>query len=223
MQDPIHFYSFLIINLAQMPTLLIMLAQLWGKYKGSADPGTGKRDPVRLLVLLQILFWFASIIPPTLYRLTTLEDPGSQFNTINPSSVAISCIIATGVMLLAYVHHKESWMYAAWFFYAGMIVYMLLTNNGETFFMLQFGFAIVGEVAFDLFYFITAFKYRDDKIMGLAIFFLVPIISGSASSNVIVYVACYGFLAIYGIPYAMGKIKFFKQKPVQLVEAEVRE
>nr|MDO8114307.1 hypothetical protein [Candidatus Sigynarchaeota archaeon] len=217
-----YYYAILITTLATMPTIIFMLFQLGKKYRDSLNPETGKRDPVRLLVLLQIVFWFSSILYPTVYRLVFLENPASMFNTLNPSSISIAFVVATGVTLLAFVHHKESWMYAAWFFYAGVILYMVFTMDSTTFYMLQFGFTLVGQVSFDLFYFITGIKYKDDKILGLAIFFFVPIISGASSSNPFIYIICYGFLAIYGIPYTMGKIKFFKQKPVQLVEAEAR-
>ncbi len=225
-----------------MPTLVIMLYQLSKKYRQSRDPVTGKADPIRLMMLLQIAFWFESIVYSTLFRLIMFEDPGNIFETLNIASVAISFMIITGVTLLSYVHHKESWMYAGWFFYAGILLYAIFTGvvftffgwenmviigetisaNADTFYILQFGFMFVGEVAVDLFFFITGVKYKDDKIFGLGIFFLLPIISGASSSNIYVYVICYGFIAIYGIPFAMGKIKFFKQQPVQLVEAEVR-
>ncbi len=242
MTDMMRFYTFLITNIATMPTLIIMLYQLTKKYRQSRDPGTGKADPIRLLMLLQIAFWFESIVYSTLFRLITFEEPGNIFESINIASLAISFMITTGVTLLSYVHHKESWMYAAWFFYGGLLLYGILTGvaftffgwenliiigeiipgNMNTFYALQFGFMTVGEAAVDLFFFITGVKYKDDKIFGLGIFFLLPMISGATSSNIFIYVICYGFIAIYGIPFAMGKIKFFKQKPVQLVEAEVR-
>ncbi|NMC08630.1 MAG: hypothetical protein GYA24_25700 [Candidatus Lokiarchaeota archaeon] len=236
------YFIVLITNLATMPTLVIMLVQLFKKYRASVDPDTGKHDPVRLLVLLQILFWFTSVLYPTIYRLVELEDPGSMFTSLNLASLFVAFMIAAGVSLLSFVHHKESWMYAAWFFYLGIVIYSLFTgleftffswqfslspgmgNTAGTFFVLQFIFVLVGQMALDIFYFITGKKYKDDKIFGLGIFFLMPIISGMASENPFVYMICYGFLAIYGIPYATGKIKFFKAKPaVPVIAAEVRE
>jgi hypothetical protein len=243
MDETLSFYITLITNFATFPALIIMLFQLGKKYRDSLDKETGKRDPVRLLVLLQIVFWFGSVVYPTIYRLVLLANPGSMFLSLNFSTLFLSFMVAAGVSLLAFVHHKESWIYAAWFFYGGIIIYSLFTGiqvtlfnwsfsiaigesgnvNSSTFYALQFGFMLAGQMALDLFYFLTGAKYKDDKIFGLGIFFLLPIISGASSSNVYVYMVCYGILAVYGIPYVMGKIKFFKQKPVQLVEAEVRE
>jgi len=99
---------------------------------------------------------------------------------------------------------------------------MLLTENYETFFILQFGFILVGQTALDVFYFVTGIKYKDNKILGLAIFFFVPIIAGMVTTSpyyMYIYMTCYLFLAIFGIPYAMGKVRFFKQKPIISVEA----
>lgn len=221
-ENALAFFLPLIANLATMPTLAFMIVQLALKYKRSLDPGTCKRDPVRLLVLLQICFWLLSIIPTTIYRLATGENPGSQFFTINISTIAISCMVACGVTLLAYVYHKGSWMYGGWFFYAGMVIYTLASGNETTFFVLQFAFMIVGQMAFVLFYFISGIKYKDDKLVGLGLFFLMPVISGMMASNYFVYVIVYGFLAVYGIPYATGKVRFFKRAPALDVEACVQ-
>jgi hypothetical protein len=244
MNDPVDFYLSLIISIATCPTLIVMLFQLAKKYRASKDPTTGKADTVRFLVLLQIAFWFESIVYPILFNLLLLADTPNIFRSLNVSSLSIAFMICAGISLLSYVHHKESWVYAGWFFYIGIIFYSIFSGvvfefftyenrfmlgnldysgNADTFFALQFGFTLVGQTSMVIFYFITGTKYRDDKIFGLGVFFLMPVISGMMSSNYYVYAICYGFIAIYGIPYAMGKIKFFKQKPVQLVEAEVRE
>ncbi len=242
MVDTTHFYIFLFINLATIPTILVMLYQLAKKYRKYRDPQTGKADNVRFFVLLQIAFLFESIVYSLLYRLITLKDYEDNFESLNLSSMAISFMITTGISLLSYVYHKESWIYAGWFFYAGIILYGMfsgiifrffgwentiiigetITVNTNTFYLLNFFFTLVGQMAFVLFYIITGVKFKDNKIFGLGIFFLVPLISSLSSTNAILYAICYGFVAIYGIPYAMGKIRFFRQKPVQLVEAEVQ-
>ncbi|MEX2683420.1 MAG: hypothetical protein Q6373_017725 [Candidatus Sigynarchaeota archaeon] len=241
MNDPVRFYTILITNLATIPTLVVMLYQLAKKYRASKDPETGKADTVRLLVLLQIAFWFESVVYTILMNVLFLKETGNIFRSLNIASISIAFMITTGITLLAYVHHKESWIYAGWFFYAGIMLYSIFTGvvftfftfenrfmlgnldysgNADTFFALQFGFTLVGQVSVVLFYLITGWKYKDHKIFGLGVFFLMPVISGATSSNLFVYVVCYGFIAIYGIPYAMGKIRFFKPAPVQLVEME---
>jgi hypothetical protein len=240
MDETMSFYVTILTNFATFPTLFIMLFQLGKKYRDSLDKDTGKRDPVRLLVLLQIVFWFGSVLYPTIYRLVLLVNPGSMFVSLNFSTLFLAFMVASGVTLLAFVHHKESWMYAAWFFYGGIIVYSLFTGiqltflnwslsvaigeggavNTGTFYALQFGFMLAGQMVLVIFYFLTGKKYKDDKIFGLGIFFLLPVISGASSSNVFVYMVCYGILAVYGIPYVMGKIKFFKVKPVQVIQVE---
>ncbi|MBN2154178.1 MAG: hypothetical protein JW839_22175 [Candidatus Lokiarchaeota archaeon] len=241
MEDPIRFYTSLITNIATLPTLVVMLYQLAKKYRASKDPETGKADTVRLLVLLQIAFWFESIMYPILNNIIFQHETRNIFQSLNVSSLSIAFMITTGITLLAYVHHKESWMFAGWFFYGGILLYSIFTGvvftfftfenrfmlgdldysgNADTFFALQFGFTLVGQTSVVLFFFLTGRKYKDDKIFGLALFFLMPVIAGMMASNLIVYVICYGFVAVYGIPYAMGKIRFFKPAPVKLVEVE---
>lgn len=206
-----------IVQGATLPILIYMSTLLGRKWNNSKNE-EGKRSPIRLLIFLQIFCWSLSGIFS--FFLNIIYGEISWFYSVNPVSIALVSTIMMGITLIGYMYNNKMVMGSGWYFYGGILLYELATRTG-TAMQLQFVVVMGGNILFLIVYFYQGIKFKDDKILGLAIFFVFPFFSWAQSRHIILYLILNIGIAVYGTIYATGKLKFFREYNKQKMVAEI--
>ena len=131
--------------------------------------------------------------------------------TFSLYSFGLGLMITLALVMMTYTNRWESLYYVPFFIFAGMFIVFLLTEIAI--FLIPYVFA--GGVIAVVFLIATAFRLRDNSSLGLAIFatliFPTLVIAEEALVGQILSLT----YPIFGILFALGYFKLFKEKVVE--------
>jgi len=176
-----------------------------------------KFNMIRLIIFCIFLTLSWMIIWEFLYETTPLGDVlyadlVISIETFSFYSFGIGFIITLAISMVSYANKWESLYFISFFIYAGMFIVFLLTEIAI--FLIPYVFA--GGVIAVVFLFATAFRLKDNSSLGLAIFatLLFPTLFSFAEETPVGQVFSLVY-PIFGILFALGYFKLFKEKAVE--------
>ena len=161
------------------------------------------------LTLSWLLLW------EFLYESTPLGDVLNpeliiSIDTFSLYSFGFGFMITLALAMVTYTNRWESLYYISFFIFAGMFIVFLLTEIAI--FLLPYIFA--GGVISVVFLYATGFKLRDNGSLGLAIFATLLFPTLVAEKTIVGQFLTLAY-PIFGIIFALGYFKLFKEKGVE--------
>ncbi len=120
-------------------------------------------------------------------------------------NIGLSLTVAFGLVIPAYINQKESLYYVSFFVVGGMWLYYIATGYYE----IITNFIYIGALIAILFLFYTAFQYKDNGSLGLAIFFLIAVSVLLLEGPIATYMN--STYIIFGVIFSLGLFKPFKE------------
>lgn len=135
-----------------------------------------------------------------------------SIETFSLYSFGFGFMITLALAMVTYTNRWESLYYISFFIFAGMFIVFLLGITEITIFLLPYIFA--GGVISVVFLYATGFKLRDNGSLGLAIFATLLFPTLVAEKTIVGQVLAIAY-PIFGIIFALGYFKLFKDKVVE--------
>ncbi len=133
-----------------------------------------------------------------------------SINTFSLYSFGFGFMITLALAMVTYTNRWESLYFISFFIFAGMFIVFLLTEIAI--FLLPYIFT--GGVISVVFLYATGFKLRDNSSLGLAIFATLLFPTLVAEKTLVGQILSLAY-PIFGIIFALGYFKLFKQKGVE--------
>jgi len=133
-----------------------------------------------------------------------------SINTFSLYSFGFGFMITLALAMVTYTNRWESLYFISFFIFAGMFVVFLLTEIAI--FLLPYIFT--GGVISVVFLYATGFRLRDNSSLGLAIFATLLFPTLVAEKTIVGQILSLAY-PIFGIIFALGYFKLFKQKGVE--------
>ena len=135
-----------------------------------------------------------------------------SIDTFSFYSFGLGFMITLALVMMTYTNRWESLYYVPFFIFVGMFIVFLLTEIAI--FLIPYVFA--GGVIAVVFLFATAFRLKDNSSLGLAIFatLIFPTLFSFAEETPVGQIFSLIY-PIFGIIFALGYFKLFKEKVVE--------
>ncbi len=133
-----------------------------------------------------------------------------SIDTFSLYSFGLGFMITLALAMVAYTNRLESLYFISFFIFAGMFIVFLLTEIAI--FLLPYVFA--GGVISVVFLFATSFRLRDNSSLGIAIFATLVFPTLIAEKTIVGQILSLVY-PIFGLIFALGYFKLFKEKGVE--------
>lgn len=130
-------------------------------------------------------------------------------NAFSINLILQALISALGLMLIAYLNQKDSFIFLPLFILTGCVVFYYAVGIWD----LILYFFIIGGILGLILLFQIAFQIRDDNTFGLGVFYVLFFLGAATGNRLFTIIAL-----IYGIYYVTGKFtpfKYFEQKKIK--------
>ena len=176
-----------------------------------------KFNMIRLIIFCIFLSISWLLLWEFLYETTPLGDVLNaelviSINTFSFYSFGLGFMITLAISIVGYANRWESLYFISFFIYIGMFIVFLLT--GYAIFLLPYVFA--GGVIAVVFLIATGIRLKDNSSLGLAIFatLIFPTLFSFAEETIVGQIFSLIY-PIFGIIFALGYFKLFKEKVVE--------
>ena len=173
----------------------------------------------RTLIIIAII---GNLLNPVSRLIFMLDLAGNSNLYVEDSSIFSLNTISTGIVVLAglmfaiFINNWKSLQYLPFFFFIGTIWLYLTTGSIELF----LNFNTVGGVLALIGIFEVAIRVKDNNSLGLAVFFVLQFVSFIFNTNIVLLFSINFVAYAFGLYYAAGKFKWFKDEEEALTDAQ---